>query len=144
MTSYPKRIEIVTGVIIENDLGQIFLTKSKYWLNKYVLPGGLINPGETIFEATKRKIKSDLNLEVQPIATFNFGELIDSNDFKRSAHYIYFNVHCKIVSGKPTVDQSKYFDYLWLNPKESLKLNLAESFDNSILKFIEYLKTVKK
>ncbi len=144
MSSYPKGIEIVTGVIIENDQGQIFLTKSVYWQNKYVLPGGLINSGETIFEATKRKIKTDLNLEVQPIVTYNYGELIESSDFKRSAHYVYFNVYCKIVSGKLTVDQSKYFDYLWLNPKESLKLNLAESFDDSIIKLIEYLKTVKK
>lgn len=139
MPTYPKGIEIVTGIIVENDQKEIFLTRSKYWQNKYVLPGGIIMPGETFFKATERKILEDLNLIVQPIAIYNSGELIDSKDFKRPAHYIYFNIYSKVVKGILKIDTAKHFDAIWLRPKEALNLDLAESFDHSIQKFIDYL-----
>ncbi len=138
MNEYPKGIEIVCGVIVENQENKVFLTKSKYWTEKYVLPGGLILAGETILNAAQRQIKHELNLNVEPIEVFNFGELIDSKDFKRSAHYIYFNVYTKLIGGNIKLNQDKHFDSQWLNPKEALNLNLAETFDLSLEKFIDY------
>lgn len=139
MVSYPKGIEVTCGVIVENDENKIFITRSKYWSNKYVLPGGYILPGETIFEATERQIKKELGLNVKAISIFNSGELIDSMDFKRPAHYIYFNVCSKVTSGKLKVDADKHFDFKWVSPQEALRLDLAESFGTSIEKYIEYL-----
>jgi len=138
MNEYPKGIEVVCGVIVENQENKVFLTKSKNWTEKYVLPGGLILPGETILNAAQRQIKHELNLDVEPIATFNFGELIDSKDFKRSAHYIYFNVYTKLIGGNIKLNQDKHFDSQWLSPQEAFNLNLAETFDLSLKSFIDY------
>lgn len=136
MFEYPKGIEVACGVIVLNNKNEIFVTRSKYWSNKYVLPGGNILPGETILKAAKRQIKHELGLDVNAIRIFNSGELTNSKDFKRPAHYIYFNVITHITHGKLRLDQTKHFDYRWLSPAEALKLELAESFDDSIRKYI--------
>jgi ADP-ribose pyrophosphatase YjhB (NUDIX family) len=144
MHIYPKGIEVAIGVIvINNNNNKIFLTRSKYWSNKYVLPGGNILPGENILKATERQIKDELGLDVQAMNCFNSGELINSKDFKRPAHYIYFNVTAEVINGQLKLNNTKHFDYKWVNPKDALKLDLAETFDLSIKKYIELLNNSK-
>ena len=138
MQNYPKAIEVACGVIVENREEDIFVTRSKYWSNKYVLPGGNIIPGENILAAAERQIKKELGLNVKAISVFNSGELINSKDFKRPAHYIYFNVYATVLDGNLRLDTDKHFDALWIKPEDALKLDLAESFDISIAQFIKY------
>lgn len=137
---YPKGIEVVCGIIIRNKQGKILLTRSQNWSDKWVLPGGHIEAGESIFKAAVREGREETGLELKPVAICFSGELINTADFKRPAHFVYFNVVLDALSENMTLDNKEHSDYRWLNPEEALRLDLAESFDLSLKKYIDYIR----
>lgn len=138
---FPRGVEVVGSAIIENEKGQILLTQSPKWSNKWTMPGGHIDPGEKVSEGITREVEEEVDLKVKFIDVIAWGELIDSKDFHRPAHFIYFDVYYKLASEKVKLDGSELKAYKWIIPKEALSLNLAESYSDTIQKFIEYKKT---
>jgi len=140
MTSnFSKGIEVVSGAIIENKEREILLTKAPSWHNKWVIPGGHIEPGETIIAGTLREVTEEVGLTVKPIEIVYSGELIGSKDFNRPAHFIYLNVYCQLEDDQKVVlDNSELTEFIWLTPEEALKLKLAESFEKTVAGFIKY------
>lgn len=137
---YSDEIEVVSSAIIENSLGKILLTKSLKWNNKWVLPGGHVKFGETIFKAVIREIREETELKINPIYFVNSGELIHSQDFYRDTHFIYFDVYCKLVGGQLKLDKRELVNFIWVLPEDALSLDLAESYPETIQKYIEYKK----
>jgi len=141
---FPKGVEIVVGAVIENSKGQILLTKSPKWHNKWVLPGGHVNPGETILEGSSREIQEEVGVKLKPVIIINFGELINSKDFHRPAHFIYFNIFCITLGNRVKIDNREITDYLWIEPKKSLKMNLTKIHKKFITDYLKYKKSSKK
>jgi len=135
---FPKGIEIVGSVIIEDPDGNILLVKSPKWHNKWTMPGGHIDPGETIEEALIREAREEIGLSLKPEGTIAFGELINSKDFHRPAHFIYFDVLCKTSDRKIKLDDQELVEYIWAKPEEALKMDLAESYNTTIKKYLAY------
>ena len=54
------------AVLMVNDKGQLLLTKRAFEPQKGMLdlPGGFVDPGETVEEAAVREVKEELNLDV--------------------------------------------------------------------------------
>lgn len=130
---FSRGVEIVSSAVIRDSDDNVLLTQSPKWSNKWTLPGGHIEPGETIFEAAVREGQEETGLILKPIEIINFGELIDSKEFKRTAHFIYFHVLCE-ASGELKLDDNELTDHKWLKPEEALKLDLAEGVDRTIRK----------
>jgi len=137
---FPRGLEIVASAIIENNKGQILLAQAPNWNNKWTLPGGHIDPGEKISEAVVREVKEEVGLEVEFVDVVAWGELIDSKDFHRPAHFIYFDGYCQVINEEVKLDNVEIKKYKWVTPEEALKLDLADSFPDTIQKFIEYKK----
>ncbi|HEX4921650.1 MAG TPA: NUDIX domain-containing protein, partial [Candidatus Bathyarchaeia archaeon] len=57
--------EPTVGALIVNKEGKILLAKSHKWFDKYTLPGGHIEVGETMKEALKREVKEEVGLDVE-------------------------------------------------------------------------------
>ncbi|HUW21787.1 MAG TPA: NUDIX domain-containing protein [Candidatus Bathyarchaeia archaeon] len=140
---FPRSVEVVGSAIIENEEGQILLTQSPKWSNKWTMPGGHIDPGEKVSEGITREVEEEVGLKVKFIDVIVWGELIDSKDFHRPAHFIYFDVYYRLAGEKVKLDGVEIKAYKWLTPKEALSLNLAESYSDTIQKFIEYKKNRK-
>jgi nucleoside triphosphatase len=136
--TFPGGIEIVGGVIIENENAEILMTRSPKWSNKWVMPGGHVERGEKLVDALVREGKEETGLDLQPIDIVSFGELIDSKDFHRSAHFLYFDVYCKVIRGKIKLQKEELSEWKWIRPEEALKLDLAESYDKTLKDFIAY------
>lgn len=136
---FPRGVEIVSGSIIEDEKGRILLAKSPKWSDKWTLPGGHIEPGESILKAAEREAEEETGLKLEPIKILTFGELINSKDFHRPAHFIYFDCILRKVGGELKLQKDEISDYKWLSPKEALKLDLAESYGESIREYIKHL-----
>src|SRR5438034_9510417 len=59
--------EPTVGALIVNKEGRILLTKSHKWFDKYTLPGGHIEVGETMKEAVIREVKEEVGLDVEVV-----------------------------------------------------------------------------
>jgi len=140
INEFLKGIEVVAGVIVENKKGEILLTKSNKWNNKWTLAGGHIEPGESIAEGAIREAKEEIGLNLEFIDIIHFGELINSKDFYRPVHFIYFDIYCKCIGKEDPTLNHEYQEYQWVTPESALKLDLAESFEETIKKLIKYKK----
>ncbi|MDO8618533.1 MAG: NUDIX domain-containing protein [Candidatus Daviesbacteria bacterium] len=137
-SKFPRGVEIVGSAIIENSEGLILVTKSPKWNGQWTFPGGHIDPGEKIMDAIARETEEETGLKIDPIEIVVWGELIDSPNFIRPAHLIYFDAYCKLISGEVKLDGRELTEYKWVFPQDALRLDLADAYDGAIKKFIEY------
>jgi ADP-ribose pyrophosphatase YjhB (NUDIX family) len=87
---------VCNAVILENKKGEILLVKRKFPPKKdlWDLPGGFIQPNETLEQSIKREIKEELNVDItmsQFVGVY-------------PGHYLYQNINyptlCVVVSAK--------------------------------------------
>ncbi|MFH0856650.1 MAG: NUDIX domain-containing protein [bacterium] len=132
-------VEIVSGAIIRKE-NKILMVRQPKWSNKWTFPGGHIEAGESILESAKREGEEETGLKLNPVKIICFGELINSKDFYRPAHFIYFDCVFDVLGGKLKLQEDELSEAKWLTSREALELDLAESYKESIEKYIEFLK----
>src|SRR5207245_7159421 len=86
--AYP---EPTVGALIVNKDGRILLTKSHKWFDKYTLPGGHIEVGETMKEAVIREVKEEVGLDVEVAEMLLMQEAIFTEEFWKRRHFIFFD-----------------------------------------------------
>lgn len=137
---YPKGVEVVASTLIINKKGEILLIKSHKWGDYYLIPGGHIEPNETIIEAAKREGEEETGLKLKPLYCVNIGELINDPTFNRRAHFIYFHFVCKSLNQKPKLDEKELKEFIWIEPKKALKLSLTGGVKETIENYINGVK----
>jgi ADP-ribose pyrophosphatase YjhB (NUDIX family) len=133
-----NKIDVVGGIIIENSNSEILLFKSKEWKYKWALPGGYIRLGEKIVDGLIRSGHNSTGLNLKPIGIITFGEIICSDDFHRPAHFIFFDLYCKFAKSSNFRPDKRLGEYVWLKPKDALKLNLAVGNREEIKEFLKH------
>ena len=118
-----KYPEPAVGALIFNKEGKIFLMKSHKWNNKYVIPGGHIELGETMEDALKREIKEETNMDIYNIRYIGHQEFIFDNVFWKKKHFIFFDYSCKTNSNNIKLN-SEAEELIWVYPEEALKLDV--------------------
>ncbi len=131
--------EPVVGVLIENSRKEILLVKSGKWFDKFVIPGGHIELGETIAQAAIRETNEEVGLNVWFVKIINVQELIFSKEFSKSKHFISIGVLCKTSGGEVSLDREEIFDFVWIKPEEALTLlDLAEYTRNTLMAYLGF------
>src|SRR5437016_12632978 len=90
--AYP---EPTVGALIVNKEGKILLTKSHKWFDKYTLPGGHIEVGETMKDAVIREVKEEVGLDVEAAEMLLIQEAIFAGEFWEKKHFMFFYFLCK-------------------------------------------------
>ena len=134
--------EPTTGGLIFNSEGNLFLMKSHKWRDKWVVPGGHIELGETIEESLIREVKEETNLDIFDIEFICFQEFIYDDLFWKRRHYIFFDYACKTDSTEVILN-SEAQEYIWISLKEGVKLPLDKYTEIAIQKYLE-MKNKKK
>jgi nucleoside triphosphatase len=131
--AYP---EPTVGALISNDEGKILLTRSHKWHNKYTIPGGHIELGETMAEAVKREVKEETGLDVEIVEFLLHQEAMFSSEFYKRKHFIFFDYYCR--SGNQTVklDQDELQDHVWVYPGEAFNMDLDSFTVKTLQKFL--------
>ena len=128
--------EPTTGGLIFNPEGKLFLMKSHKWKDKWVVPGGHIELGETIEESLIREVKEETNLDIYDIEFICFQEYIYDDLFWKKRHYIFFDYACKTDSQEVLLN-SEAQEYTWISLKDRNKLPLDKYTEIAIQKYIE-------
>jgi mutator protein MutT len=114
--NFPKRIDIMkrgvdyigvgVGAIIVDNENRLFLArrgpKAKNERGLWEFPGGAVEFGETMAQALQREIREEYAIEI------SVGKLVDVVDHilpKEHQHWISPTYICKIISGKPNIQE---------------------------------------
>lgn len=104
------------------------------------MPGGHIEAGEKIEDALLREAEEEVGLKLKSKGIIAFGELINSKDFYRPAHFVYFDILCRTANTNIKLDNQELKEYIWVKPEKALTMDLAESYDKTIKDYLKFKK----
>jgi nucleoside triphosphatase len=129
--------EPTVGALILNRQGRILLAKSSKWHDRFTLPGGHIEPGETVEEALKREIREEVGLEIEIIRFLQFQEAIYSPEFIYRRHFIFLDFLCEARTDRVQVDNEEIQGFQWVDPQKALEMNVEPFSKKTIAKYLE-------
>lgn len=112
---------------------------SKKWQNKWNIPGGHVDAGETILEGAIREGKEETGLDLKAITILRHGEIINSSSYHRKAHFIYFACLLETKNGNEVFLNDELTKHKWVTPEEGLKMDCAPKIHSLIKEYINYL-----
>lgn len=120
-------IGVGVGALIFNDDGKFLMAlrglEARNERNKWEIPGGKVEFGETLVNAIKREIKEELDIEVE------VGELLHVADhiiLDEQQHWVSPTFRCTIVSGTPRVcEPEKCSEVRWFSLEEARQVPLS-------------------
>jgi nucleoside triphosphatase len=115
--------QIAVGALIVNSEGRILLAKSHKWNNKYTVPGGKVELGETMEEALKREVKEETGLDISDLRLLLVQEMVFDKEFWKRKHYILVDFLCRTDGTKVKLND-EFQDYVWERPNKALNLDV--------------------
>ena len=122
--TYPQRPFLAVSAAIMRD-GKVLAVRRarKPALNLYTMPGGVVEIGETLFEAVKREVREETALEIEPVALAGHREAIQRDaQGKVERHFI---IMC--------------FAARWLVPSEITGMRTTEGLAEIVASAIDIL-----
>ena len=115
-SAFMKRIDVACGVVI-NDDGKYLITQRDggEFSGKWEFAGGKLKSNETLFDAIKRELYEELNINVHPVR-----ELFTST--YKSYNLIF--IECKVISGKIILREHQRYD--WVNKGRLIEFEFLE------------------
>ena len=129
--------EPTVGALIVNKEGKILLTKSHKWFDRYTLPGGHIEVGETMKEAVAREAKEETGLDVEVGEILLIQEAIFTEEFWKRKHFIFFDFLCKSKDQPVRLDGRELQEYVWEYPGAAFRLNLDSFTKKTLEKYLQ-------
>ena len=123
----------VAAVLVRD--GRVLLARHQKGAESYwVLPGGAVEPGETLAEALRRELREEAALEVEP------GALLFLNDGYRpeaETVAVYFAVRVEGTSPRPPAAGEKVLrEVRWFAPEELAQLNFRPDIKEELLEYL--------
>lgn len=129
--------EPTVGALIVNMEGKILLAKSHKWFDRYTLPGGHIEVGETMKEAIAREAREETGLDVEVGEILLTQEAIFTEEFWKRKHFIFFDFLCKSKDQPVRLDGRELQEYVWEYPGAAFRLNLDSFTKKTLEKYLQ-------
>jgi nucleoside triphosphatase len=129
--------EPTVGALIVNNEGKILLARSHKWFDKYTLPGGHIELGESMVDAVRREVKEEVGLDVEVAEMLLVQEAIFAPEFYKKKHFIFIDFYCKSKDQQVKLDQDEIQDYIWVYPGAAYNLKLDSFTRKTLDRYLE-------
>ncbi len=129
--------EPTVGALIVNKEGKILLARSHKWFDKYTLPGGHIEVGESMIDAVRREVKEEVGLDVEVVEMLLVQEAIFAPEFYKKKHFIFIDFYCKSKEQQVKLDQDEIQDYIWVFPGAAYNLKLDSFTRKTLDRYLE-------
>ena len=129
--------EPTVGALIVDKQGKILLARSLKWFDKYTLPGGHIEVGESMIDAVKREVKEEVGLDVEVMEMLLVQEAVFAPEFYKKKHFIFIDFYCKSKDQEVKLDQDEIQDYLWVYPGAAYNLKLDSFTRKTLDRYLE-------
>lgn len=118
---------VTVGALVVADDGDILLVHSPKWKTAYTIPGGKVELGETREMAVIREIWEETGLHITDLQFALVQDSVFSDEFVKPNHFVMNEYIARLStrSSKESVVLNEEGDsYIWLPPKEAIKLSL--------------------
>jgi len=124
----PKKVvklpEVVCGILVVNNEGEILIIKSPKWKNCFIVPGGHIEYGEKIRDAAEREILEEVGIKAKFVKLIIVQDVIFPKEFYKRKHFVSLGCLCKALSSEAEKDGKEVSEIIWVRPEKALKLKL--------------------
>ncbi len=98
-------ISVGVGAVILNDDGRILLVKhvprrGDFWGGQWMVPGGNLEPGETLEEGVIREVEEETNLKVEVLRHVSTLDRIVREGDEVKIHVVYVDFLARLVGGE--------------------------------------------
>ena len=102
--------EIIVGALVYNNSGHVFLMAGTKWSNRFIVPGGHVDFGESLESALIREIHEETGFDIANIQFLNVDESIT-----KDLHYVFINYLCAYAGGQLKLNgeaiEGGFFEY---------------------------------
>jgi phosphoglycolate phosphatase len=119
------------GALVINQSGDCLLIKTHKWRDRYGIPGGKIQAGETMLEALRRELLEETGLAIRDERLILVQDCIDSPEFYKPAHFLLINYVAWTDCDDVRLNDEAQ-SYRWIQPKDAFSLDL-NSFTRRLL-----------
>jgi ADP-ribose pyrophosphatase YjhB (NUDIX family) len=126
--TYPQRPFLAVSAAIFRD-GKVLAVRRarKPALNLYTMPGGVVEIGETLFEAVTREVREETALTIEPVALAGHREAIQRDaQGLVERHFIILCFAARWLAGEVALNE-ELDDARWLTLPELAALRTTES-----------------
>lgn len=113
------------GALIYDEAGRILLVRTHKWGNRWGIPGGKIERGETSTAALEREISEETGLAITDIRFVLVQDCIDSPEFMRPEHFLLLNYTARATTTDVVLNDEAE-EFRWLSPADALSLDLNQ------------------
>ncbi len=113
------------GALIHDGNGHVLMVRTHKWGNRWGIPGGKIEQGESSTAALRREILEETGLELRDIKFALVQDCIHSPEFQRPEHFLLLNYVGRATTTAVTLNDEAE-EFRWLVPAEALALNLNQ------------------
>ena len=112
-------------------MGDVLIVRSSKW-NKYTVPGGHIELGELAEDAIKREVREETGLNVEVVKLLLVQQAIYPRFYCKHEHFVFMDYLCRTQDTDVKLDGRELQHYVWVNPREAVKLDLEEYTRNFV------------
>ena len=112
------------GALISNSFNQVFMLQTHKWSDKWGIPGGKVQWGETAEEALRREVLEETNLSIEDIRLVLVQDAVRPPEFYRPAHFLLLNYTCRALSPLNPRLNHEAQAFQWVSPQEALEMEL--------------------
>lgn len=107
------------GALLVAPSGRALFVRTRKWRDRWGVPGGKIERGETMLAALHREVGEETGLRPRDVRWAPTLEAVGSPEFERDAHFVLLDFVAR-VDGEEVVLNDEAQAHVWLRPKAAL------------------------
>ncbi|MEO3787268.1 NUDIX domain-containing protein [Actinocorallia sp. B10E7] len=124
------------SALIASPDDEILLIRQPKWGEIWTLPGGHLEPGETLAAGAQREGEEETGLGLTLERMVNWGELIEREGRTRPVHFLFFDFAFRSHGKDLRLDASEISEARWVPFDEVLLHELPKDYRVSIERFL--------
>jgi 8-oxo-dGTP pyrophosphatase MutT (NUDIX family) len=114
---------VTVGALVVGPSGRVLLIRTHKWRDRWGVPGGKVDGGETLLAAVHREVREETGLDLGEVVWAPVSEAVDHPEFHRSAHFVLLNFVAR-SSGEDVTLNDEAQAHAWLTVAEALAHDL--------------------
>jgi ADP-ribose pyrophosphatase YjhB (NUDIX family) len=138
--AYPDRPYLAVSAAVIRDGHVLIVRRARAPAHGlFTLPGGVVEAGETLFEAAAREVREETDLAIEPVALAGYREVIVRDaDGGIERHFVILSFAARWLAGEPRLN-AELAEARWLRPSELTGLPTTEGLADIVAAAFERL-----